>query len=582
MISLSEVGSKLISEMEDLLCTTRPVDVWRIKQLVLASPGILDEPRLRPRVWAVLLGCDLSSEEEDMAIPEQACDEQVVLEADVRRTRSELEDFRTPVFQTALQAMLQTFCLMHDVAYRQGMHEIAAPFLHMCPPPATRRAYILFEAVLLKYLTRLMLEEDSRFLFKSFRFMHQLLLYHDPELAVHLFNQNHVPELWLPQLILTNFARNVPLQKVFRLWDFQLAVDDPSYLFCIAASLLTENRDPLLKATGPEQLSGLISSLTCFTNADQVSRRAHEIFLKSPEGFLESLRLCCVSRGEQHLFTRADRKQESVRGEVARAGDEAMAKQSVRSCITLSAGEVQAYLSSLEDIGGAEHFIIDLRSASEKAETGIGNVVGAYCLDPHLLETDQATVEIWLEHIDKFKGKHIVILDVPMLRGAASTNLALVRRLLFGEGDGSRKAGELSFSWSPRDRSSRFIESEDLAAEDDSVRSSVRLALIMISKGFNYVSVCDGGLPAIVQHLLNVNGNVRPYVERLDEIKWLRYSKKIFRSGDHLEHQTVRQQLSNLSEDIKCATATAVAERLGHTHMKRELGLRCGGVEAAL
>lgn len=565
--------------MEELL-NARPVDVLRIKQLVLASPGILDEPRLRPRVWAVLLGCDLPAEEEDMAIPEQACDEQIVLDADVRRTRNDLEEFRSPYFQNALQAVLQTFCLMHDVAFRQGMHEIAAPFIHLCPPPATRRAYILFEAVLLKFLTRLMLEEDSRFLFKSFRFMHLLLLYHDPELAIHFHNQGHVPELWLPQLILTNFARNVPLQNVLRLWDSLFAVDDPSYLFCIAASLLTASRDLLLKATGPQQLSDLISSLTCFTNADQVSRRAHEILLKSPEGFLESLRLCCVSIGDQHLLSsRAERdiKQESsVRGEVARAGDEAMAKQSVRSCITLSAGEVQAYLSSLEDIG-AEHFVIDLRSASEKAETGIGNVVGAYCLDPHVLETDQATVEIWLEHIDKFKGKHIVILDVPMLRGSTSTNFALVRRLLFGEGDGSRKAGGLTFSWSPRDRSSRFIESEDLAAEDDSVRSSVRLALIMISKGFNYVSVCDGGLPAIVFHLLKVNGNVRPYVERLDEIKWLKFSKKIFRSGDHLEHQTVRHKLSNLAEEIKCATATAVAERLGHTHMKRELELRCGG-----
>lgn len=46
-------------------------------------------------------------------------------QADLGRTRSDLESFRSTARRRQLQHMLQQFCLTHHVDYKQGMNEVS-------------------------------------------------------------------------------------------------------------------------------------------------------------------------------------------------------------------------------------------------------------------------------------------------------------------------------------------------------------------------------------------------------------------------------------------------------------------------
>ena len=118
-----------------------------------------------------------------------------------------------------------------------------APFLYICPPPnGTVRPYALFEAFLFRYLERHLCCDDSSYLFKAFRLFHVLLLYIDPELAVHLKDQDFPPELYTPQWFLTLYSRTLPINHTLRLWDMIIAVDDPAFTFFIGLCLLRRKR----------------------------------------------------------------------------------------------------------------------------------------------------------------------------------------------------------------------------------------------------------------------------------------------------------------------------------------------------
>jgi hypothetical protein len=57
------------------------------------------------------------------------CAEQHVLEADVIRTRGDIEDFHGELHRSALTIIMQTFCLQHCTQYKQGMNEVCQSML---------------------------------------------------------------------------------------------------------------------------------------------------------------------------------------------------------------------------------------------------------------------------------------------------------------------------------------------------------------------------------------------------------------------------------------------------------------------
>jgi hypothetical protein len=57
------------------------------------------------------------------------CEEQNVLEADVSRTRGDVDEFRSSEWRCVIRDLLQNFCLSHDVQYKQGLNEVSIYYL---------------------------------------------------------------------------------------------------------------------------------------------------------------------------------------------------------------------------------------------------------------------------------------------------------------------------------------------------------------------------------------------------------------------------------------------------------------------
>ena len=160
-------------------------NVFRVRNLTRDNPGLIAASGFRNRIWSMLLlGNTVIKEHEKFMPSELECVEQHVLENDVKRTRAELPEFKSAAYRETISDILQLFCVVYDIAYKQGMNELLAPFIYLHPPPRGNAfPFTLYEAFLFRYLERYFCLDDSSFLFKAFRLFHVLLLYHDPQLG---------------------------------------------------------------------------------------------------------------------------------------------------------------------------------------------------------------------------------------------------------------------------------------------------------------------------------------------------------------------------------------------------------------
>ena len=72
---------------------------------------------IRVKIWSLLLLGQVHpvGNEVTLTSPSDRCKEQHVLDADVPRTRSDIEVFRTTAWRSALVKILQHFCLSHNI-----------------------------------------------------------------------------------------------------------------------------------------------------------------------------------------------------------------------------------------------------------------------------------------------------------------------------------------------------------------------------------------------------------------------------------------------------------------------------------
>lgn len=127
---MSEKVEELIEELSQ-----DPVNVLRIKILCRDNPGLIASAGLRSKVWTLLLlgssmgngkAYETLSTKGITKLPDRNCEEQHVLEADVHRTRADVEAFTSSEMRGLLKLILQKFCLSHSVQYKQGMNEVNA------------------------------------------------------------------------------------------------------------------------------------------------------------------------------------------------------------------------------------------------------------------------------------------------------------------------------------------------------------------------------------------------------------------------------------------------------------------------
>lgn len=406
---------ELLEELSQL-----PINVLRVRAICRENPGIIEGAGLRLRVWNLLL-LD-SSQPQDSAFLENAmqpCLEQHVLEADVRRTRATLEEFRSDPYQKAITCILQTFCLRHGVQYKQGMNEILAPFLHLVSPLVeTAVTFKLFDAFLFRYSERFVFQDDDEYLFKSFRMFQILLTYHDPQLAIHLESQGFPPELYSPQWFLTLYARSLPLNAVLRLWDLIIAWDDCAFMFFIGVCLIRRRRHALLLAHTDSIPEILSTMLIHEAEIDSLVAEAIVLYKSTPRCFCRCLRLCCVSSTELTPLPSHAR----VRSH-DHVHDSTLAAQAVRSCLMMTPQELISTLLPLatdESMQQAMQFVVlDVRSSADVECCGGGTIPRAIRIEPDFL-TNPESLDKWMDHFDGTRGCNIVIVDLPPVHASSN------------------------------------------------------------------------------------------------------------------------------------------------------------------
>lgn len=508
-----------------------------------------------------------------------------------------------------------------------------APFLYINPEIGERSlSYELFRAFLFRYLERFFCLDESTFLFKAFRLFHLLLEYFDPQLANYLQDFEFSPELYSPQWFLTLYARSLPIKQVLRLWDMMIAVDDPAFIFYIGMCMLISKRDKILIADVsniPEIIANL--HFKSEEEIDQTVLRALDLYKVTPRCLLRHLRLCCVSTTELTPSPRLlGYKGSSFRSQLQEMRlnmeehDLRLAQQSAKYCMSITAQElVESMLPSPSTPSGMssngqtsnyvpqQYVIIDIRSFEDSMLSGGGTLPRAVQLEPDFLNRPEA-FDVWIQHFDGTRGCNLCIIDLPP---AQWTGVALWRRLLLGEGDGTpgllqqtsfddsrenaqRLEGLLSgkrffmggqsitdslSATSHQDEESKYYKIEAETRVREFNRPGVLLSIALQTHAFPKVCVLEGGFPALVDYLSSTRGTVEPIVINHDEDKW----KRFMRSTGRLNDASLKSKKSNMttsavpSADALSLPATTeassdmqqleiaveTADRLQHRHM---------------
>ena len=241
-----------------------------------------------------------------------------------------------------------------------------------------------------------------------------------------------------------------------------------------------------------------------------------------------------------------------------------------------------------------QYVLIDIRSLQDSKVNGGGLIPRALQMDPEFLDNEDGLLA-WMDHLDGTKGINLCLIDIPPGQESA---FSLWRRLLLGEGDGltssssqfSSKRSKIDTSFF-RDESSRYLQLENEMIQEESHRMASQLAKILQQHHFPYVSVLEGGFPALVQQLHHSRGMVEPIVDNHQSELWERYLRdtgrhkysckyvswknwKDKRQTDSVKDADERSHddnelelLPELTELDRLQIAYATATRLNHVHM---------------
>jgi len=258
-------------ELRSELQKRRP-SVLKVRKLCRQGlDGCIPGP-FRVDVWQILLGIESKHRfllDDSIRDTKQDLENQRVIRVDAERTRADLAEFRTPEMQLLVSKLLTFYCKRKNIKYKQGLNEVLAPFLILRtdPPLPDGTIFNMYYAFIEKYLRHIYVHEDFHALQCTFRLFRLLLQYHDPELCNHLDTHNLSPELYATPWFLTLFARSVPINVLFRLWDTYLLEEDEGgahlHMF-VSLALTLENRRGLLDSHPsdlPIYLTGVMGPL---------------------------------------------------------------------------------------------------------------------------------------------------------------------------------------------------------------------------------------------------------------------------------------------------------------------------------
>ena len=150
-----------------------------------------------------------------------------IIKGDLERTRVQesiyMKTFREYTFQ-----MIIYYIKQNKISYKQGLNEIAGPFILLKYKLSISfsEIYSMLVCFIDKFLTNYFQETDFYSLKSSLSLINLLLRYHDPE----LFNRFEFslinPDLYATSWLLTLFSNKCSLNVVYHLWDKLILFDE--------------------------------------------------------------------------------------------------------------------------------------------------------------------------------------------------------------------------------------------------------------------------------------------------------------------------------------------------------------------
>ncbi|CAM9583909.1 unnamed protein product, partial [Phaeothamnion confervicola] len=260
---------------------------------------------------------------------------QRVVRVDVERTRRDLPQFHNESVRDLLTRILVYHCKQAGVGYKQGMHEVLAPFVALSNPPMpVPDIFLCYSAFLERFLPYAFNKDDDFVSLQiCFRLFRLLLLYHHPRLCKFLDRGDMTPELFATPWFLTLFAVNVDLDTLYALWDLYLcgAVGDGDgalHHFSVLAFVIG-NADYIMEsdvASLPERMCNLPRGFESPAALAALVDRARQLMANTPRSFRQILRNALYSHLEKAQL------------------DLVLQTLQMSSCIPISAEEVTSYV----------------------------------------------------------------------------------------------------------------------------------------------------------------------------------------------------------------------------------------------
>ncbi|KAG7388564.1 hypothetical protein PHYPSEUDO_012201 [Phytophthora pseudosyringae] len=533
---------------------------------------------LRAQVWKELLGVARSERlclDQSILQVEEDMDNQRVIAADAARTRGNEPRFKQPETAELVVKLLTYYCKCRSIRYKQGMNEVLAPFLLLTEqrdgseerlPLADGVVFQCFYALIDRFLPHVFADKEFRSLQCSFQLYRLLMLYHDPELCHFLDQHDMTPELYVTPWFMTLFARSLPPESVFYLWDFFLLEEDPYLLHFVAYALVAANRERVFEAD-IAMLPQVLSSLT-FSSRDeleQVCASALAISASTPRSFKRDLYSVCYGGftdamvpfldelyacsslqvyPEELVRNLLDRlatksKQRLAPGAPAAQEEPTNVQDSLNPLLSPSNAEAPPLLYHSVNDGGDEvtalkFIVLDCRPAEEYHKSHLSL---SHHIDPSVMGRPDV-LDGLMKGFSHMKGCHFCFVgpsvDSPSVLPRSSSNNAalstIVRLARVISNDKSVQepnqkpveihvaaevAGEVT-STGPVALSRKQSPGEPgaLASEIGSSGASkvhaehvsvTRLVLMFLQKGFKYVSRLDGGFDELEKTIRNMD-----------------------------------------------------------------------------
>ncbi|CAM9834029.1 unnamed protein product, partial [Ectocarpus sp. 13 AM-2016] len=256
---------------------------------------------------------------------------QRVVRVDVERTRPALDQFKRPRVKNLLARILTYHCKTHGLGYKQGMHEVLAPFVALSDPELPTSDISLCYSAFLRRFLPYAFNQDEEFLSLQicFRLFRLLLLYHHPRLCRFLDQYQLQPELYATPWFMTLFSNSLDLPRLYEVWDFYLYWGDPALHHFVVLAFVIGNAEAILKAEEanlPETMCRLTYGMRSVEEVRALMRTAKDLMLNTPKSFRKILRSA--------LYANLSQSQMNL----------VLNTLQVSSCIPVSAEEITSYV----------------------------------------------------------------------------------------------------------------------------------------------------------------------------------------------------------------------------------------------